>query len=93
MSDIVISSVKTRRELRQFARFGYELYKDNPYAVPDLLEDTMATFDAKKNPAYRFCDAELFLARRDGKIVGRVAAIGPMRLGIPSMYVSDGLSL
>ena len=35
----------------------------------------MATFDAKKNPAYRFCDAELFLARRDGKIVGRVAAI------------------
>ena len=75
MSDIAISSVKTRRELRQFARFGYELYKDNPYAVPDLLEDTMATFDAKKNPAYRFCDAELFLARRDGKIVGRVAAI------------------
>ena len=75
MSDIVIISVKTRRELRKFARFGYELYKGNPYAVPDLLEDTMETFNAKKNPAFRFCETELFLARRKGKIVGRVAAI------------------
>ena len=69
MSDIIISSVKTQKELRQFARFGYELYKDSPYAVPDLLEDTMETFDAKKNPAFRFCETELFLARRNGKIV------------------------
>lgn len=75
MSDIVISSVKTRGERRKFARFGYELYKDSPYAVPDLLEDTLDTFDAGKNPAFRFCDAEMFVARRDGKIVGRVAAI------------------
>ena len=75
MSDIVISSVKTRGERRKFARFGYELYKDSPYAVPDLLEDTLDTFDARKNPAFRFCDAEMFVARRDGKIVGRVAAI------------------
>ncbi|MBR4643720.1 MAG: N-acetyltransferase [Bacteroidaceae bacterium] len=75
MSDIIISGVKNRKELRQFARFGYELYKGHPYAVPDLLEDTMDTFDAKKNPAFRFCETELFLARRDGKIVGRVAAI------------------
>ena len=75
MSDIIISSVKTRKELRQFARFGYELYKDNPFAVPDLLEDTLDTFNPKKNPAFRFCEAELFIARRNGKIVGRIAAI------------------
>ena len=75
MSDIIISSVKTRKELRQFAKFNYELYKDNPYAVPHLLEDTVDTFDPEKNPAFRFCDTELFLARRNGKIVGRVAAI------------------
>lgn len=75
MSDIAISCVRTRKEMREFARFGYELYKDNPYAVPDLLEDTLDTFDARKNPALRFCDAEAFVARRDGKIVGRVAAI------------------
>ena len=75
MSEIVISSVKTRKELKQFARFSYELYKDNPYAVPDLMEDTLDVLTPKKNPAFRFCEAELFLARRDGKVVGRVAAI------------------
>ena len=75
MDNIEISRVATKKELRRFVRFNYELYKDNPYAVPDLLEDTMETFDRKKNPAYRFCETELFLARRDGKIVGRVAAI------------------
>ena len=53
MSDIIISSVKTRKELRQFAKFNYELYKDNPYAVPHLLEDTVDTFDPEKNPAFR----------------------------------------
>ncbi len=75
MSDITISSVKTKKELREFVRFNYELYKDNPYAVPDFLEDTLATFNPQKNPAFKFCEAEWFLARRNGKIVGRVVAI------------------
>ena len=75
MSDIIISEVKTDRERREFVRFNYTLYKDNPYAVPDLLEDTLDTFNPKKNPAFKFCEMALFLARRDGKIVGRVAAI------------------
>ncbi len=75
MSDIVISAVKTKRELKAFVRFNYELYKDCPYAVPDFLEDTLDTFNPRKNPAFRFCEAEFFLARREGRIVGRVAAI------------------
>ena len=75
MSDIVISAVKTKRELKAFVRFNYELYKDCPYAVPDFLEDTLDTFNPRKNPAFRFCEAEFFLARREGHIVGRVAAI------------------
>ena len=75
MSDITISTVKTKKELKAFVRFNYELYKDCPYAVPDLLEDTLDTFNPKKNPAFNFCEAEFFLAKRNGKIVGRVAAI------------------
>ena len=75
MSDIVISAVKTKRELKAFVRFNYELYKDCPYAVPDFLEDMIDTFNPRKNPAFRFCEAEFFLARREGRIVGRVAAI------------------
>ena len=75
MSEIIISTVKTSKELKSFVRFNYELYKGCPYAVPDLLEDTMDTFNPKKNPAFNFCEAACFLAKRDRKIVGRIAAI------------------
>ena len=72
---ITIRSVKGRRDLRAFIRFNYHLYKGNPYAVPDFLEDMLDTFDRRKNAAFEFCEAELFLAYDDKKIVGRVAAI------------------
>ncbi len=72
---VTIIPVKTRKELKQFIRFNYELYKDNPYSVPDLYEDMIGTLDPKRNAAFEFCEAEYFLAMRDGKIVGRVAAI------------------
>lgn len=72
---ITIKPVETKKELKQFIRFNYELYKDNPYAVPDFLEDTLAVFDPKKNAAFDFCTSQQFLAYKDGKIVGRVAAI------------------
>ena len=75
MSTVIVSQVNTAKEMRAFVRFNYELYKDCPYAVPDMLEDTLETFDANSNPAFRFCDVAFFLARRDGRIVGRIAAI------------------
>ena len=72
MTNVTVSQVTTRKELRAFVRFNYKLYKDCPQAVPDLLEDTLDTLDARSNPAFRFCDAAFFLARIDGEIVGRV---------------------
>lgn len=72
---VTIKKVEGRRDLRAFIRFNYHLYKGNPYAVPDFLEDMLDTFDRKKNAAFEFCEGELFLAYRDKKIVGRVAAI------------------
>ena len=38
---VEIVKVTTNRQLRRFVRFNYELYKDNPYSVPELLEDAM----------------------------------------------------
>ncbi|MBR1838587.1 MAG: N-acetyltransferase [Bacteroidaceae bacterium] len=72
---IEIKRVVTKRDLKRFIRFNYELYKDSPYSVPDLYEDMLSTFSREKNPAFEFCQADYFLAWRDGKIVGRVAAI------------------
>jgi len=72
---IEIRKVQTRKELHRFIRFNYEFYKDNPYSVPDLYEDAKATFSKKKNPAFEFCEAEYWLAYKDGELAGRVAGI------------------
>ena len=72
---VEIKKVETNSLLKQFVRFNYTLYKECPYAVPELYEDTLATLRKDSNAAFEFCDADYFLAYRDGKIVGRVAAI------------------
>lgn len=70
-----VVKVETRKQLKKFIRFNYELYKDCPYSVPELYEDTMNTLRKDRNAAFEFCDADYFLAYRDGEIVGRIAAI------------------
>ena len=75
MSTVIVSQVASAKEMKAFIRFNYELYKDCTYAVPDLLEDTLETLDPNRNPAFRFCEAAYFLARKGDRIVGRVAAI------------------
>lgn len=72
---ITIKKVTSRKELKTFIRFNYELYKNNPYSVPDLLSDMLNTYDRKKNAAFEFCEADYFLAYKDGHLAGRVAAI------------------
>ena len=72
---IIIKKVSSKKELKTFIRFNYELYKGNPYSVPDLYDDMLNTFHPKKNAAFGFCEADYFLAYKDDKVVGRVAAI------------------
>lgn len=72
---IEIKKVQTKQELKTFIRFNYEMYKNNPYSVPDLYEDMMDTFSPEGNPAFEFCEADYFLAYKEGRVVGRVAAI------------------
>lgn len=72
---IQIKAVSSKREMSDFVRFGNRLYKGNRYYVPSMPSDDMVTFDRSKNGAFDFCEAELYLAYKDGKVVGRVAAI------------------
>ena len=72
---ILIKTVTTRKELKTFSRYGNKLYKGNKYYVPTLIFDDLNTLDKNKNAAFDFCEAEYYLAYRDGEIVGRVAAI------------------
>jgi GNAT superfamily N-acetyltransferase len=61
--------------LRQYVKFGIDLYKDNPYYVPPLIYDEIATLSPEKNPAYDFCEAQCFMALRNGEPVGRITAL------------------
>lgn len=72
---VIIKEVSSPKELKQFVEFSIDLYKDNPYYVPELISSEMATLDKAKNPAFEFCDAVYFLAYKEGKIVGRIAGM------------------
>lgn len=75
MSNISIKRVTNRKELEQFVQFYYDLYRGNDCAVPFLYSDEMDTLRKDKNPSFECCDAEYFMAYKDGKMVGRVAGI------------------
>ena len=72
---VVIKEVTSKKELKKFVKFNIDLYKDNPYHIPGLIEEEMVTLDKKKNPAFEVCDAVYFLAYKDGKIAGRIAGM------------------
>ncbi|GAT62706.1 hypothetical protein [Paludibacter jiangxiensis] len=72
---ITIKEVSTRKELKQFIMFPFELYKNNKNWVPPLIMDEWKMLDSTKNPAFDHCEASYFLAYKDNKIVGRIAAI------------------
>lgn len=60
---------------KAFVKFPIKLYKGCPYYVPPLILDELDTLNIKKNPAFDFCEMQLFLAYRDNEIVGRIASI------------------
>ncbi len=72
---VTVTRVQNKRAFKEFLHFPLTLYKDMPAFVPPLLMDDADTLDPKKNPAYEFCDAAMYLAYKDGKLAGRVAAI------------------
>lgn len=75
MSLIEIKKVESKKDLKTFIDFHYDLYEGNEYDVPNLFSDEMNTLSKDKNAAFDFCEAEYYLAYKDGKLAGRVAAI------------------
>lgn len=65
----------TKSDLRKYVKFGIDLYNENPYFVPPLIFDEVDTLHPDKNPAFEFCQAQSFMAFRDGKPVGRITGI------------------
>lgn len=75
MPSVTIKKVANKKDLEEFVDFHYDLYEGNPYDVPNLFSDEMNTLSPSKNAAFDFCEAQYFLAYKNGKLAGRVAAI------------------
>jgi hypothetical protein len=75
MASITIKEVTTPKELKKFILFPFSLYKGNDYWVPPMLLDENKVLNKDKNPAYDFCDVKLWLAYKDGVVVGRIGGI------------------
>jgi len=63
------------KAMKQFVEFPYRLYRDYPHYVPPLRIAVKELLDREKHPFYKDAEAEFFVAKKDGQIAGRVAAI------------------
>lgn len=74
MNGLSIVPVTEKKTLREFLDVPFGLYGNDPNWVAPLYLERFEHFDAKKNPYFQHADVQLFIARRDGKAVGRISA-------------------
>ncbi len=74
MTKIHIRPVLTKADKKAFVDLPYRLYAADPNWVPPLKSDVMATITPGKNPWFGHGEAQLFLAERSGRVVGRISA-------------------
>lgn len=72
---ITVKQVQSKKDLKSFVKFPFSLYKNSKYWVPPIISQELKTFNKKINPVFNDAEATLFLAYKDGKIAGRVAAV------------------
>jgi GNAT superfamily N-acetyltransferase len=74
VATIEVLPARNRQERNDFTRFPWRIYENDPAWVPPLILERKAFLDRKRHPFYRHGDAALFLAQRNGEIVGRIMA-------------------
>ena len=75
MSEVVVSPVHSRHERRQFIDLAWQLYQADPYWVPPLRHNQRQLLGYASHPFHEVAEVQTFLAQRDGRVVGRIAAI------------------
>jgi len=71
---LIVSPVRTKAEKKAFIDLQYRLNRDDPNWVPPLRDEVNSLLTPGKNPWFEHAEAELFLARREGRVVGRISA-------------------
>ena len=72
---IKIITVENKKLEKEFVLFPFDLYKDCEYWVAPIINEELEAMDRSKNPVFKNAEAEFYLAYKDGKVVGRIAAI------------------
>jgi len=72
--ELDVRPVAGKRDLDTFIKLPWRLYRNEPHWVPPLLFERRRFFDRERNPFFEHAEAEYFLARRDGRVVGRISA-------------------
>jgi GNAT superfamily N-acetyltransferase len=72
---IEVIKVESKKNVTDFVMFPFELYKDCEYWVPPIINEEIDAMDTNKNPVFKNAEAEFYLAYKDNKIAGRIAAI------------------
>lgn len=72
---ITVIQATTKKQMKEFVMFPFSLYQNNPYWIPPIISEELQSFDPGVNPVFERAVAKFYLAYRDGKIVGRIAAI------------------
>ncbi|MEO1253734.1 MAG: hypothetical protein AAFY41_02440, partial [Bacteroidota bacterium] len=75
LMSLKIKEIVSKKDLKQFIKFQFKLYKDNPYYVTPLIDFELSTLTKDKNPAFEHANAKYWVVERAGEIVGRIAAI------------------
>jgi GNAT superfamily N-acetyltransferase len=75
LGGVEIVTVDSKGAMKDFIEFQYALYKEDPHFVPQPRVAVKDLLHREKHPFYKNAEMELFLARRNGKTIGRVAAI------------------
>ena len=72
---LTVREIFSKQDKNKFFLFQNKIFKKSKAYVPTLISDEQEEFDPKKNGAFSYCDCKMFLAERDGKIVGRIAGV------------------
>ena len=70
---VTVHEASSKSEIKDFINFPFSLYEGNANWVPPIIYDEMVTL--RKNPAFEHCGKCYWVAKKNGKIVGRIAGI------------------
>jgi len=73
-SALTVRPIESKADRKTFVDFAWEVYRDDPAWVPPLKDEVHGLLNPKKNPWFEHAKAQLWLAERDGKVVGRISA-------------------